>query len=467
MLQLLAEGSYYNDGQIREETFVFGSFLQSKMHAKGVGCANCHNPHSGKLVIEGNGLCGQCHDSKVFDAAEHHHHEVDSSGAACVNCHMPERTFMQVDARRDHSFTTPRADLSAALEVPNACVTCHGEDADKDNQWASKVLSEWGVISKPGHWGVVNQRAKAGDVLVTRALASAVDDKSNPEIIRASLLDQFGTMTSRVSAEAAKKALQDSSPLVRRAAVNSLEYLPAEFRWQLLPPIINDSHRSVRIEVARVLADVLSQLPESQRSDLQHGIQEYRQALSVTVDSPATQLNIAYLEMRMGNVEAAGLAYQRALLIEPSYVPALINLADYYREVSREAEVEPLLKKALAVGPDSGAARHSYGLFLIRNQDYAQALPHLKLALEQADAQPRFAYVYAIALENKNQIEAAISLLIDTNERWPNQYDLLMLLINFLEKSGDTMSVHQYLSTLTAIAPADPLVKALVRKYSH
>ena len=467
MLQLLAEGSYFDDGQIREEAFVFGSFLQSKMHAKGVSCVNCHNPHSGKLLIEGNGLCGQCHDSKVFARAEHHHHVDDSSGAACVNCHMPTKTYMQVDARRDHSFTIPRPDLSAALSVPNACVSCHGDEADKDNQWASKVLSNWGVISKPGHWGIVNHRAKASDVLVTRALASAVDDKSNPEIIRASLLAQFGTISSRVSAEVARKALQDSSPLVRRAAVNSLENMPSEFRWQLLSPHLNDSHRSVRIEVARVLADVLSQLPETLRGDLQDGIQEYRQALLVTVDSPATQLNIANLEMRMGNVQAAGMAYQKALQIEPSYVPALINLADYYRRTAREAEVEPLLKKALAVGPDSGAAHHSYGLFLIRNKDYTQALPHLKRALEQVDAQPRFAYVYAIALENKNQIEKAINLLIDTNKRWPNQYDLLMLLIKFLEKSGDTLSVYKHLSTLTAIAPADPPVKALVQKYSH
>ncbi|MCB1854144.1 MAG: hypothetical protein KDI05_04650, partial [Halieaceae bacterium] len=37
---------YYHDGQIRDEDYVYGSFLQSKMHLAGVVCSNCHEPHS-------------------------------------------------------------------------------------------------------------------------------------------------------------------------------------------------------------------------------------------------------------------------------------------------------------------------------------------------------------------------------------------------------------------------------------
>ncbi len=132
-LQLLNKGSYFDDGQIREEVFVMGSFLQSKMHGKGVTCNNCHNPHSGKILMQGNALCNQCHASPVFDNSKHHHHADNSKGAACVNCHVPNRTYMQVDKRRDHSFVIPRPDLSLTMGVPNACTQCHKK---KSNAWA-------------------------------------------------------------------------------------------------------------------------------------------------------------------------------------------------------------------------------------------------------------------------------------------------------------------------------------------
>ena len=99
-LALIEQGLYFPDGQIREEVYVYGSFLQSKMHEAGVVCSNCHDAHSNALLFEGNPLCTQCHVSTVYDQAEHHRHEENSEGAACINCHMPARTYMVVDDRR-------------------------------------------------------------------------------------------------------------------------------------------------------------------------------------------------------------------------------------------------------------------------------------------------------------------------------------------------------------------------------
>ncbi len=46
---LLEESLYYADGQIQDEVYVYGSFLQSKMYQQGVTCSNCHYPHSLEL----------------------------------------------------------------------------------------------------------------------------------------------------------------------------------------------------------------------------------------------------------------------------------------------------------------------------------------------------------------------------------------------------------------------------------
>ena len=78
-----------------------------------------------------------------------------------------------------------------------------------------------------------------------------------------------------------------------------------------------------------------------------------------------------------------------------------------------------------------------------------------------------YAYVYAVALDNRGNTGEAIKVLADANERWVNQYDLLMTLILYLEKTGNTMSIYKYLSALTAIAPNQAEVKKLVKKYSH
>src|SRR3546814_17083035 len=68
---------YYPDGQIKGEVFEYGSFLQSRMYRAGVTCSNCHNPHSGTLRAEGNGVCTQCHQASRYDTPDHFNHPAD------------------------------------------------------------------------------------------------------------------------------------------------------------------------------------------------------------------------------------------------------------------------------------------------------------------------------------------------------------------------------------------------------
>ncbi|MEZ5198834.1 MAG: multiheme c-type cytochrome [Bacteroidales bacterium] len=103
---------YYSDGQILEEDYVFGSFTQSRMYMEDVKCNDCHNVHSGKLIVNGNDLCLQCHRSDVYDTYNHHFHKYSGTGsikvinefgeesrvgegAQCINCHMPGRYYME------------------------------------------------------------------------------------------------------------------------------------------------------------------------------------------------------------------------------------------------------------------------------------------------------------------------------------------------------------------------------------
>jgi len=149
-LALLRPGLYQSDGQILDEVYVYGSFLQSKMYAAGVGCLDCHDAHSAERVADGNAVCTQCHSpagnprfpalsQAEYDTPAHHFHAAGSDGAQCIACHAPESVYMGNDWRADHSFRVPRPDLAAQTGAPDACTTCH---TDRDAGWAAAELAE-------------------------------------------------------------------------------------------------------------------------------------------------------------------------------------------------------------------------------------------------------------------------------------------------------------------------------------
>ena len=195
--------------------------------------------------------------------------------------------------------------------------------------------------------------------------------------------------------------------------------------------------------------------------------EEYEQSLLFNQDSPGGQLALGSFYYRRGNPIAVERAYLRALELEPAFVPALLNLADFRREDGNEEQAELLLQSALTVAPDSGAAQHAMGLLQIRRRELQTALEYLRQATLMEDASPRYAYVYAIALESEGDKQAAIDVLIQSELQWPNQPDILMLLLTFLDQEGRGVELLPFLSSLSRILPSDPRVRSLVIKYTQ
>jgi tetratricopeptide (TPR) repeat protein len=462
-LALLDQGLYFADGQIDDEVFVFGSFLQSKMQQKGVTCSNCHNVHSGKLIAQGNALCSQCHKASSFDTLAHHHHQPGSSGAQCVSCHMPERLYMSVDMRRDHSFTIPDPRLSAGSNAPNACTTCH---QGKTDQWAIKAMSSWGMGETQNVWAAINQGLDKQDSLMFKNYASSPPALSLAPIRQATLISKLAGFPSRLAVESAAPQLANPDPLIRRAAVSALQAMPVELRWQLLSPLIEDPVKVIRLEVASALVDALTQVTGKDAEKLGKLIEEYRESLDYNADTPAGQLTIGNLEARLGFSILAENAYLRSLEIEPHYVPALINLSDFYRSSDRDPESRELLLRALQVAPDSANTNHAYGLFLVRSGKQNEALKYLEKAIGQQDSNPRYVYVYAVALDSRGQTDAAMKVIDEAGKRWPNNLELSFLQVSYMDKTGKTDGIHRYLSLLASIAANNPQVRLWMNKYS-
>ncbi|HEX7217255.1 MAG TPA: cytochrome c3 family protein [Methylomirabilota bacterium] len=462
-MALLENHLYFPDGQIRDEVYEYGSFRQSRMFQRGVTCSDCHDPHSGQLRAAGSQVCLGCHSADKYTAATHHFHPPGSSGADCLGCHMPTTTYMVVDPRRDHSLRVPRPDLSVTLGVPNACSRCH---ADRPAAWAAKQVETWyghtprgyqryaealaaGAAGAPGSGGLLEAVARDGD---------------QPAIARASALARRAP-ASPGAGDLIRSALKDGDPLVRRAAAAALEGVEPARRVEPLAPLLDDSVRAVRLEVARLLAGAPREhLTDAQRAAFDHAYGEYVAAERFNADRPESHLNLALLYGAQRRTAEAEAELRTALVLDPRFVPAAVNLADLYRAGGRDPEGERVLRDVLAADPRSAAAHHALGLLLVRAKRQADALRELETAARLAPDRARYTYVYAIGLDGAGRRRQAIDVLERSLLRHPYDRDTLSALIAFTRESGEPRRALDYARRLAALDPGSPETAQLVKR---
>jgi tetratricopeptide (TPR) repeat protein len=450
---LPGEPLYFADGQQKDEVYTWGSFLQSRMHAKGVTCSDCHQPHTLKLRAQGNAVCAQCHSADKYDNAQHHFHKLDGKGALCVSCHMPERLYMVIDGRHDHSLRVPRPDISVAQgadKAPNACNNCH---TDKDARWAADAVTKWygpnrrqeqtfGATLAAGNLGL-------DDV---KALVALTDNTAAPPIARATALQVLAAQPGPDMMQAVRAHAQDTEELLRLAAAAAAEGLPPAERSSTLLPLLHDGRLAIRMAAVNGLLDFpRNSFTAEQLAELDAGIAEYRRVQMYNADRAEGQANLGQLEARLGNAEAATTAYETAIRINPAFVPAYVNLADLQAHQGREAEAEKTLRRALAIEPANAAAHHALGLSLIRSKRLKEALPEFRRASQLQQNEARYAYVYAVALYETGDAKGAIKTLKQAADRYPSDRDILNALVQYAAKSGDNDTAAEYAVKLNAL----------------
>jgi hypothetical protein len=342
-LAVLRDGLYHPDGQILDEVYVYGSFLQSTMYAKGVRCSNCHDVHSGEREATGNAICTQCHSEAgngdfptlkraAYDGPEHHFHETGTPAAECANCHMPERLFMVVDGRRDHSFRVPRPDLSTEIPAPNACTDCH---SDRKAAWAAEQVKLWYPNGRSGqpHYGQVIARARGGidDTVLDQLIALALD-RDQPGIVRATALHLMAPAPTVAAADRTAALLEDPDPLARGAAIRLQSAASPPVRAQRVIPGLSDEMRSVRIEAARILLDIpVARYPPAIAGSVRAAMGEYQASLMAKADFPEAQLAIGGTALVFRNLPAAEQAFGEAVTMDPQRADAWMMVVRLHR----------------------------------------------------------------------------------------------------------------------------------------
>jgi tetratricopeptide (TPR) repeat protein len=456
---LLSPALYHADGQQQDEVFIWGSWLQSRMHQAGVTCSDCHDPHTQKLRAPGNAVCAQCHAPSNYDDPSHHRHAQGSAGAQCADCHMPRTIYMVVDPRRDHSMRVPRPDESVALGVPNACNACH---SDRDAKWAAAAVRDWLGRDATGFQSFARMfhDAEAGDPMALEQLAATGFDTAQPAIVRASALERLA-LNGRVDPSLASRAAWDAEPLVKLAAARLGESIPPDARADALAPLLSNARRAVRIEAARVLAGVESALPAELQPAWQRAADEYVATLRYNADRPEANVALGGFFGATGRPDEAQAAFEHAMRLDAGFVPAYVNAADVLRVMGREAEAVAMLERGLARVPDGAALHHALGLARVRSGDVAAAMGSLQRAMELDPDSARYAYVYAVALHSTGQADKAIRLLGESARRWPRDRDTLLALASFQAQAGRLDAARETARRLLEAHPADRDAQAL------
>jgi len=431
---LLDERLYFPDGQIREEVYVYGSFLQSRMYQAGVSCSDCHEPHSGRLRTgsEPNDICATCHLPTRFANSGHHNHPEETVG--CVDCHMPSRDFMVIDGRRDHSFRLPRPDLTIATGSPNACNQCH---VDESADWALTAVQDWYGEAANDHYGFAIHAAQTGAENGNELLIRTITDISTPGIARGTALSIFQPPYSQQVGSIIQTSLADADPFVRIGALRALSRLQPEWQVRLGAPLLTDSLQMVRIETARILS------PHREAISGQYGLaftaaeHELTDAMNATGERPETRAMLANIHADAGDFVSAERELQTALRLEPRAVGARVNLADLYRRLNRDDEAEVLLRDGFGSGPGDATLHHSLGLLLVRQGQQEEGLSELRRAVDMQGDSARYLYVYAVALNSLGQLDAAINLLSSGGDRFPADFDVHWALATMLRDRGD------------------------------
>lgn len=473
-VETLREGLYHPDGQIQGEVYAYGSFIQSKMYHEGVRCSNCHNPHSLHPWGVANKLCIRCHQtsppsdfptlkSKQYDTPAHHFHREDSTGAQCINCHMPTQTYMVVDPRHDHSLRVPRPDLSLKLGTPNACNKCH---SNRSVEWAAQAVARWygPHRQKNSHFGETLAAGRAGSKDAESRLLELANDLKQPAIARATALELFRP-SSPGSLEAMLKFASDKDPLVRVYALKGLDQAEPQSRLEIAAPLLHDPVRAVRIEAARVLTSVPPELfRPAQRKAFESARQEFVDAQMAQSDMPSAHLNLGVMFANLGQIERAEQSYLTALRLDPTFLPASVNLANLYNQLGRNPEAEHVLRKAIEKTPKEGELYYSLGLLLAEENHLQEAEVILAKASELLPRRANVHYNRGLALQQLGQRPEAEKQLLIANQLEQGNPKVLNALAIFYLQDQQPKQALPFADQLAKMFPAAPGPSQLLQK---
>ncbi|HEX4148917.1 MAG TPA: HEAT repeat domain-containing protein, partial [Pirellulales bacterium] len=396
--------------------------------------------------------------------------------SACVECHMPSKTYMVVDPRRDHSIRVPRPDLTLKIGTPNACQPCH---TDKPPEWAAEKVVEWygPKRAQDPHYGEIIAAGRAANPAAESALIDLAKHKrlldkahSVGGIVRATAVSLLGRYGSSASREALERALRDDDPLVRTAAIRQVDQdrqvdeRASERLRRLLVPLLDDKVRLVRTEAARTLTVVpMREFTKAERARFDVVLAEWRAGLQETIDDAGAHLAYGLVDANLGQTSQAREEYLTAIRLHPTPIQAVqarVQLAMLEHEQGHNAEAEKLYREVIEQEPKWEQGFFSLGLLLAEDANrLTEATEALGKAAELAPTNARMQYNYGLALQRLGKPADAEKCLLAADKLAPDTFDFMNALAILFAQQRKWDQALRYAERLARI---DPRMESLV-----
>lgn len=395
--------SFHDDGQVKDEDFIYTSFVQSKMYAAGVRCNNCHNPHSGKLVLNANNVCQQCHQKK-YNEPEHTFHAANSTGSQCVNCHMPGDYFMGNDYRHDHAMRVPRPDLSVAYGTTNACNNCH---KDKSAKWAAKAIDKWYGKTRAYHFTEDLIPGSRGGAAAETHLLKLLNKPNVPQIVKAAAVNYLGNVQTNTGLNAIIGCLASKDAQVKYRALMALKNYDQQQWISYTVPLLQDDVRAVRVAAADLFLTVpIADIPSNYQSSFSRAKDEHLQYLYYQADFSVGNLSLADYYARLADCPNAEKFYLRALKKDNLMNLARLNLSIAYSLDHKNNDALAVLKDAEKIDPKNENVLFNMALLYNEVGDKTDALQTFEKGVKMNAKNPRFYYNYGLLLLDTDEFKA-------------------------------------------------------------
>lgn len=453
LLQVLDTVNYHGDGQVDNEDYVYGSFVQSKMYHNDVKCSDCHNVHTLKLKKQGNNLCMQCHEPK-YNEPSHHFHPIGSESSQCINCHMTGKNYMGIDFRRDHSFRVPRPDQSVVYGTPNACTECHKE---KSNAWAASKVKEWYGDKRGDNFsdGLLLSTKRGMTLDERKKLDAFITDLKYPAIARATVIDNLNIIMAEQYTPILN-SLKDASPLVRHYALMKFRNLNPADRVSIAAEHIKDTSRLVRIAVAQLLNGMpKEQLQSIDQNALAKVQDELKTMLYANADFSTGRLSLGDYLLQNNDIQGAIKQYEAALKMDSLLLPVYTNLATAYSMTGDTEAAFKTLNTLLKIDPNSGRAYFLRALLNFEVKKDALGVADLNRAISIDPTDTRSSYNLATYYyQNKewSKAEKAIKVALKIEPRNGDYRYLLALIYGGQGKTAESGTIMQQLQKEQAAA---------------
>jgi tetratricopeptide (TPR) repeat protein len=376
---------------------------------------------------------------------------------------MPEKTYMVVDPRRDHSIRVPRPDLSVKLGTPNACNRCHD---DKDAKWSADWIVKWHGPDRARdvRHAETFAAARNDEPGVEKRLLSAVNDTESPAFTRASALLALRPYRSAHGFSAAIRSLKDPEPLVRVAAISKLEDWPQNELRRLLSPLLNDSARAVRTETARVLSPInKGELNVKAYKAYVRAYGELQKRFTEHLDRPESHLSLGIQAHEGGDLIEAKKRYRQSIRRDENFVPARVNLADLANREGNKAQAERLWREVTKLMPEWGDGFYSLGLLVAENPGrLKEASILLETAARKMPKHDRVHYNLGISLWQLGEKAKGARFLIQAGKIAPSNPEYPFGLAQFYVQDKNWRAALPHARRAAELAPTNPDVHRLL-----